>query len=321
MARPVDANERRLNLIAYLDERRTARVTLDDIVNNVPGYDNPDRPIPRDPDGDLKTGTTEWESVRRKVRRDVKDISEKLRIDIAFNETEGSYRIGRPFFTPTERRALVAAASLIELEGFLPADRTGIGQVVGDDRAQIRVTIDDWFVPLVQAIEDRTPIRISYDGRERVVEPWFLGRWRTAWYLVAGDPDHDHQMRRFRMDRLSFADDQVSFPVVGEPGSYDIPDDVDAEEALDLDPNSWGPDPATEVEVRVAADHEYRFMQEFDAEIVERTADHVVARLVVRHRTSFVIRILAFRGQAVVLAPPDVRALVRDHLASTAGVA
>lgn len=317
MPADIDANERCLNLIAYLDGRRGEGVTLSDIVNNVPGYET--EPIPRDPSGDITPAGPAWESVRRKLRRDVTDVSERLRIDIAYNETDGRYRIGTPFFTPAERNALVAAAALIELDGFRPADRGGIGQMVGDLGAQIKVNLDEWFSPLCAAIEDRIPIRIRYDGRERVVEPWFLGRWRTAWYLVAGDPTQDHAMRRFRLDRFDLSGDGPMFPAAGERGSYEIPDDVNPQEALDLDPNAWGPDPLTVVEVRVAPDHEYAFLQEFDAEVTDRTPDHVVAKVEVRHRASFLIRMFAFRGRAVVLGPDDVRAEFRDHLAAVAG--
>lgn len=318
MAEPVDANERRLRLIAYLDDRRATGVTLDDIVNNVVEYD-PRHDIPRDATGDLVPKSAGWENVRKMLQRDLKEISEHLRIDISYNETDGRYRIGTPFFTVPQRRALVAAASLIELDGFRPADRGGIGQAIGDGGARIRVNLDTWFAPLCQAIEDRVPVRVVYDGRERVVEPWFLGRWRTAWYLVAGDPDHDHAMRRFRMDRFDLPDGEDLFPPAGAAGSYEIPDDVNPDEALDLDPNSWGPDPVTVVEVRIAPDHEYRFLQEFDAEVTDRGDDHVTAKVVVRHRVSFLIRMLGFRGQAVVTGPDDVRAEIRDHLAATAG--
>lgn len=317
MPAAIDANERCLNLIAYLDERRGVGVSLSDVVNHVPGYDDP--PVPREPTGDVTPRGRAWESVRKKLKRDIDDISERLRIDIAYNETDGRYRIADPFFSPPERNALVAAAALIELDGFHPTDPGGIGQMVGDLGAQIRVNLDEWFSPLCAAIEDRIPVRIRYDGRERVVEPWFLGRWRTAWYLVAGDPDHDHAMRRFRLDRFDLSGDGPLFPASGEPGSYDIPDDVNPEEALDLDPNAWGPDPVTVVTVRVALDHEYAFVQEFDPEITDRAADHVVAEVPVRHREAFLIRILAFRGRAVVVGPDDVRAEFRTHLSTLAG--
>ena len=325
--------ERCVNLLAYADDRRGTGFTLEDVFANVPGYTEttefgPLSPKHRadeaDDTDDERSGSAEdreRERRRKQLQRDFRDIAELWKIDVAFNETDQRYQILDPFFTSDERRALVSAAGIIELEGFRPDDPAGIGQAIGDDRAQIKLQIDTLFRSLRDAIEDRVPVTIRYDrdDHDRVIEPWAIGRWRSHWYVAAGDPAHDHALRRFRLDRIDISDNGGELPHAGSPGAYELPDDLDLEETFDLDPNAWGPDAPVDVTVRVATDHEYAFTQEFDPTTVERLPDHVLAVVTVRHRFAFVRRILAFGGQAVVVGPPEVRAEIRDHLARTAG--
>ncbi|MEI8002451.1 MAG: WYL domain-containing protein [Actinomycetes bacterium] len=294
--------QRVLELMAYLDTRRGQGASRRDILDNAPGYD---------PDA------TD-EASRKLLQRDIDDLGRSSGIDIAYNESDEVYRLQEPFFTPSERRAVVAAAALIDLEGFDPTGRE-TPAVADEDRMSVRVQIDALFTSLCDAIENRTPVTIRYDGRERVIEPWALGRWRTSWYLAAGDPEHDHALRRFRLDRFDLSGTDGALPVAGGPDAYAIPDGLDLEETFDLDPNSWGNDDPVAVEVRVAPDHRHAFLAEFDAHVMSEHDDHTVVGLTVRHRASFRIRILAFRGQAVVTAPEEIRAEIRDHLRRLAG--
>ena len=65
--------------------------------------------------------------------------------------------------------------------------------------------------------------------------------------------------------------------------------------------------------VRVEADHLGAFVDEFGGEV---DGDTVV--LTVRHHESFRNRLFGFRGHAVVTSPPEMVAMVRDHLAAVA---
>jgi hypothetical protein len=101
-----------------------------------------------------------------------------------------------------------------------------------------------------------------------------------------------------------------------------VPTDFDADTAFDLDPNSWGTDPLVRARVRVSRDHLDAFLAELGGTVVEPVpgsdASLAVVELDVREYTSFRTRLLAFRGQAVVLEPPELVDVVRDHVRALA---
>jgi len=88
-------------------------------------------------------------------------------------------------------------------------------------------TSEPAFTPLYAATRDRAPVRFSYrkGGGEvstRRVEPWRITSWHGRWYLVGHDRDRDAP-RVFRLSRV-----QGRVARIGEPGSYRVPDDLDA---------------------------------------------------------------------------------------------
>ena len=97
-----------------------------------------------------------------------------------------------------------------------------------------------------------------------------------------------------------------------------MPGDFDVDSAFDLDPNVWGTDPLVRARVGVRPDHVVAFRREFAGDVVESDADWTVIELDVRHYESFRNRLLAFRANAIVLGPPELVAVVRDHLAALA---
>jgi predicted DNA-binding transcriptional regulator YafY len=167
---------------------------------------------------------------------------------------------------------------------------------------------------LRDAIDSRTAVRFGHEGKERVLEPWALGVWRGKWYVAGGDPAHAGAMRRFRLDRVEPAAGDDVLGTVGDPGAFSIPDWFDVDKAFDFDPNSWGGDPECEVTVRVEPDHLGAVVDELGGSV-----DGDTVTLTVRHYESFRNRLLGFRGHAVVTGPPDMVAMVRDHLAATVG--
>jgi predicted DNA-binding transcriptional regulator YafY len=143
--------------------------------------------------------------------------------------------------------------------------------------------------------------------------------WRNRWYLAgldAGTEWSPDSLRRFRLDRV----ETDRAPVLAvEPGTdaYAIPADFDPDAAFDLDPNSWGTDPLVRARIRVSPDHVDAFVDELGGDVlVEDGATFV--DLDVRHYDSLRTRLLGFGTNAVVMSPPELVGLVRDHLAALA---
>jgi predicted DNA-binding transcriptional regulator YafY len=299
--------ERILRLAAYA--HRVGRpISLVDIVDDVPGYENP-------VDGKLLAGTPEWETVRKRVSRDIADLHEHWGIELAYAEADHSYSLRAPYFTAPERAALIAAAATVDVEGVDIPVPGALGSAVGDAATQIVLRVHDLVATLRTAIGTRTAVTFVHDDRTRHVEPYALGTWRTHWYLAGLDVDAG-ELRRFRLDRIERGDGTDPVVLYGDGGAYEVPHDFDADAAFDLDPNVWGTDPVMRARVRVHRDHVIAFQRELGGETVASDTDGSVIELEVRHYGSFRNRLLAFRTNAVVLAPPDLVAMVRDHLAA-----
>lgn len=310
--------ERILHLAAYLDEHRHDEVTLGDITRDVAGYD--DGTAPRDDWSRLVPDTKEHEAIRKKVQRDLGDLRDQWGIDAEYDDEAHCYRIAAPFLTARQRAALISAAAVVMVEGLTADEPGAIGSGVDDATARVVVQVHEHVRVLRDAIDSRTAVRFRHEGRDRVLEPWALGVWRGKWYVAGGDPLHDGAMRRFRLDRVEPAPGDARLTAVGAADAFTIPDWFDLDKAFDFDPNSWGGDPPCAVRVRVTPDHVGAFVAEFGGEVVDpRAADGVTIALTVRHYESFRNRLFGFRGHAVVVAPPAMVALVRDHLAAVAG--
>jgi predicted DNA-binding transcriptional regulator YafY len=310
--------ERILHLAAYLDEHRDREVTLSDLSHDVAGYD--DGAAPRDDHGRLLPDTREWAAIRKKLKRDLDDLRTGWGIEVVYDDNAHAYRLAPPFLTAEERAALIAAAAVVAVEGVERREPGAIGSGLDDGTARVVIHVHGAVSVLRDAIDARTPVRFRHEGRERVLEPWALGVWRNQWYVAGGDREHHGEMRRFRLDRIESLAPDGGIEVAGASGSYEIPDWFDTERAFDFDPNSWGHDPPLEARVRVEPDHVATFVAEFEGAVVEREAGGAaVVGLTVRHYESFRNRLLGFRGHAVVVAPPALVTLVRDHLAALAG--
>ena len=130
---------------------------------------------------------------------------------------------------------------MVAVEG-LDGEPGAIGSKVDDRLARVIVQVHDLVDDFRDAISTRTPVTFTHEGRTRVLEPWALGVWRNHWYVAGGDPAHDHEMRRFRLDRID-APPTGHLDPAGEPGSFTVVDWFDVDKAFDFDPNSWGHDP------------------------------------------------------------------------------
>lgn len=306
--------ERILRLAAFAADRCTdgAEITLTDIVDGV-GYPTD---AARDAQGQLSSGTTEWESVRKMVQRDLGDLHRFWGIRLDYDEVAHSYRLAPPFFTPDERRALLAAVATVSVQGAPDGEPGDLGATLDDRRALVVLRLHHLVATLRAAIGERRVVTFALYGVARRTQPYALGMWRNRWYLAGHDLDRG-TLRRYRLDRIDPGDPTIA--VVGPDHAYEIPADFDADAAFDLDPNAWGHDPVLSARVRVAVDHVDAFRSELGGEVAESDGRTAIVELDVRHYQSFRDRMLAFRGSAVVLEPPSLVAVMRNHLAALAG--
>lgn len=303
-----DSPQRILRLAAYLADRNGTPVSLGTITTDVPGYETD---AARDERGELVPDTREWETVRKRLQRDIKVLDKSFGIEV--DTADHGYRLRGPFFTPGERRALVAAAASVDVEGVDDEPVLGeLGSAVDARTQRIVLSVPGRVRELSDAIRSRAPVTFRYHGRPRTVDAYALGRWRTHWYVVGREHDSD-SVRKYRLDRFETVDDG---PVVvpGDRDTYTIPSDFDAVEELRLDPNDWGQDPEVVARIRVDRDHVHTFQYELGGRVVERADDTVVVEVSIRHYESFRERVLRFGERARVLTPPVLVDIVRDHL-------
>jgi predicted DNA-binding transcriptional regulator YafY len=303
-----------LHVAAFAADRCAdgAEITLTDIVDGV-GYPTD---AERDAHGQLRSGTTEWETVRKMVQRDLGDLRKFWGIRLDYDEAAHSYRLAPPFLTPDERRALLAAVATVAVQGAPDGEPGELGATLDDRRALVVLRLHDLVATLRTAIGERREVTFRLYGMTRHVQPYALGMWRNRWYLAGHDLDRG-TLRRYRLDRVDVGEPTI---VVGDDaGTYDIPVDFDVDAAFDLDPNVWGQDPVLAARVRVGIDHVDAFRSELGGEVAESDGRTAIVELDVRHYQSFRDRLLAFRGTAVVLEPPELVAVVREHLAALAG--
>jgi proteasome accessory factor B len=117
----------------------------------------------------------------------------------------------------TQAEQAVSALAKLRAAGVDPdpARLTGLAPSIG--------AREPAFASIWAATADRTPIRFSYKGQERTVEPWAMTYRRGAWYLLCQDRDRQAP-RMFKVARV----DAAAQPV-GKAGSYRVPElDLDA---------------------------------------------------------------------------------------------
>lgn len=167
------------------------------------------------------------------------------------------------------------------------------------------------FASIWSATGDRTPIRFSYKGQPRQVEPWAMTYRRGAWYLLG----HDRDRQAPRMFKVARVDTPAQ--VIGKPGSYHVPDvDLDAAWRR-LEPRQA--DTQAVVAIRQGRAPELRRRA--------RPADHdgpvpagyEVHALGYAREADLVGELCAHGADAVVLAPQRIRLAVIAQLRAVAG--
>lgn len=303
-----DRFERLTNLLAtLLDTRRP--LSLDELLDLVPGY-------PPDPD-----------SARRQFERD-KDTLRGIGVPIELEEDRHSETVGyrvRPGdyelppldLTPEETAALHVAVQAMRLEGG--EGREALWKLGGADAPDVPPLAALPNVPalpaLVEASRTRARVTFRHRGKERHLDPYAVVFRGGNWYAVGQDADRE-AIRSYRADRI---EGEV---VLGPPGSFERPEDFDADAALHDEPWRYGDDEPVGARVAVDAVVTPWVLRRLglDASAVETTADgNTVVPLTVTNREAFRTFVLSLLDHAVVLEPEELRADVVGWLRAIAG--
>jgi len=252
-----------------------------------------------------------YEAARKKVRRDLGELDASFGIVVDVSDT-GEYRLRPPFLTAAERRALFAAAAAVHVDDRIELTPGELAAGVDTSDASVVLHVHEAVRDLRSAIADRCPVAFLHAGIRRVVEPWALGHWRRRWYVVGFDRVRDAP-RRFRLDRIEPGEAGL-IERAGEPGSCEIPAELDLAKTFDLHPDAWGDDPPVTGRVLVDPDYALPLASRLQGRIVESRTDGELVEAEVRHYDAFVDRVLEARDHAVVLAPPVLVERIRDHL-------
>lgn len=202
-----------------------------------------------------------------------------------------------------QRRELLRAALSAGLSGVAPhlgAPSAGDAPTASPGRA----------LDLAQrAVARACLVSFQYKGTPRVVHPARLHSGPSGWYLTGREEGSD-LVKEFVVTRMS----EVALDA---PGSAQPPSDVPHRS---LDPLSWLADPATTVEVQLAAEHR-SIVENLLGEPVAETADgdgQLRLSFTVTNRAMFRRRLYELGPRVRVAGPEDVRAELLAELRSFA---
>jgi predicted DNA-binding transcriptional regulator YafY len=294
--------ERLLNLTAALLETRLP-LTADEIRERVPGYPGPDE---RD------------ETFRRAFERDKDDLRD-MGIPLIVETVPGrlpeidGYRIPKddyylrdPGFESDELAALHLAASAVQLEG-MPAlgGLLKLGGMVGADAPELGFDVaalpaDPNLGTLFGATAERCSVRLTYNGSERLLDPYRLDYLRGRWYLTAFDHLRGEE-RNYRVDR-------IDGPVVAAEGErFERP--TTEVPGMRLEPWQLGEGEPVIARVRIDGPQASWAVHHLGQSAVVELGEggEVVVELPVTNPAAFRSFVLSFLEHAEVLSPPDLR--------------
>lgn len=271
----------------------------------------------------------------RKFERDKEELRD-LGLDIetgSFDPSPGNelgYRIQRSAvelpdieLTPEEAAVIGLAAQVWEHSGMAAQSSTVLTKLkaIGNDidtgvlqMPQPRLTANEpSFDALFDAATRRVPVRFDYRARNaevtsRHVQPWGLISWRDRWYLGGFDVDRQAP----RIFRLSRIDGDVA--PSGEPGSYDVPSDVDMRSVA----AAMFEEPRTTAKVRVAAGRGQALRRRA---VASRSAGDGFDELDIRYWSidDLARDIASYAEDAHAVSPPQLRDAVIAQLRAAAG--
>lgn len=162
---------------------------------------------------------------------------------------------------------------------------------------------DPNFDEVYEAVLTRTEVGFGYGGSPRRLRPWKLIQRRGQWYVFGWDPDREAD-RFFKLGRMTAPAGRI-----GKPGSFIVPDDVDVRAAR-LEPTF---DVAAVIALRDGTAHSWQAIEpvEWPADLPPGFTAH---RIRLSSESAIVDEVAASGTDAVVLAPPELRAQVVDRL-------
>jgi len=226
------------------------------------------------------------------------------------------YYLRDPGLTAEELAALRMAASVVQLDGL--SAREGLlklGGLVGEADGAMGVVVaalpGGHVGPLFGAIAARTPVRFTYRGVERRVDPYRLDFLRGRWYLTGFDHTRDDE-RAFRLDRFESAVERLDGPRFERPST--------AVPGVQFEPWQLGEGEPVTAKVLVDAPQAPWIVQHLGPGAVaeERSDGSVVVTMTVTNRDNFRSFVLTFLDHAEVLEPADLRAAVVEWLEAIA---
>lgn len=167
------------------------------------------------------------------------------------------------------------------------------------------------FDALWQAAVAHTPVRFSYRGKPRVVEPWALGYRTGAWYLLG----HDRTRKDSRIFKVARIEGEVA--TAGKAGSVRVPQVDPAELRARTEPLP----PDAEAVIAILGEHAPQLRRrgtptEFD---VGLPAGFRPYRVAYARLADLVAEICAAGSEVIALAPPELREAVIAQLQVVAG--
>ena len=219
---------------------------------------------------------------------------------------------------PVEAKALVAAIDLIGEhipEGSLTSVRQKVVAALGEDPVHGGLQVatpggDDVEIAAVvsRAISGRRLLSFEYykenedEFSTRLVEPYALINGREGWYVASFDPTRD-SVRHFRLDRIKSAS------VTEE--RFEPRPDVDPAADVDGWPRTGEVPASRRAQVWISPERA-RWAREERTVIGELADGSVIVELGLAGVDWLVREVLKEAGDAVVLAPADARAAVRE---------
>jgi proteasome accessory factor B len=155
------------------------------------------------------------------VPLEVQDVPGVLPVVDGYRIPKDRYYLRDPGLSADELAALHVAASVVQIDGL--SAREGLlklGGMVGESDGAMGLAVAALPAgnvgPLFGAIAAQTPVRFTYRGTERTVDPYRLDFLRGRWYLSGFDHTRDDE-RVYRLDRFESAVERLGPASRGRP--------------------------------------------------------------------------------------------------------
>ncbi|MEK7292245.1 MAG: WYL domain-containing protein [Actinomycetota bacterium] len=239
---------------------------------------------------------------------------------------EGAYTVDRKSYelsdlglTDAELEALKLAAATVRIgatHGEAALWKLGGERALEQPLTSVHIELDRELMPILAAgVVERRVLEFVYNGENRRVHPYGLLARGGFWYIVGFD--------ELRADRRVFRVDRIEGGVVaGVPKSFDRPDGFNLATAVATEHEllADGDGVHSPALVRVDSSLAARVLAEFgDDAVVRRREDGAIEfNIPCANLAAFRVWLFAMVDRAEVLAPPEMRAQVREWLVELA---